>query len=106
MNFFTNFFIILKSDYQSRMIKYAGYCENEGYGFAKYIKKKYQLNENFLIRNFNNSPNIHGYFFNINQISNNNKIILIGASEQKLRSFTNKGFRINDSFNNCFYISK
>ena len=47
--FFTNFFIILKNDYTTRMIKYSGYCENEGYGYIKFIKEKFKINENFLI---------------------------------------------------------
>ena len=77
-----------------------------GYGYADYVKKKFNLNQNFLVRNFNNRPNIHGYFFNIKKISNNNEIILIGADEKQLKSFEDKGFKIKDSFNNCYYISR
>ncbi len=88
------------------MVKYAGYCENYGYGYTNYVKKKFNLNENFLVRNFNNRPNIHGYFFNINKISDDNKIILIGVDNEKLKGFVDNGFKIKDSFNNCYYISK
>ena len=44
--------------------------------------------------------------FNIKKISNNNEIILIGADEKQLKSFEDKGFKIKDSFNNCYYILK
>jgi hypothetical protein len=106
LNFFTNFFIIFKSDYQTRMIKFAGYCENHGYGYANHVKKKFNLNQNFLIRNFNNKPNVHGYFFNIDKIYNENDIILIGVNQKQLNEFLDKGFKIKDVFNNCYYISR
>ena len=36
-----NIYVILKNDYNSRMEKNAGYCDNQGYGFLKYIYQKY-----------------------------------------------------------------
>ena len=37
---FLNTYIILKNDYNLRIEKNAGYCENQGYGFLKYIYQK------------------------------------------------------------------
>ena len=49
-NGFTNIYIILKNNYENRMVKNAGYCEKQGYGFVKSIYDKYKRNvqvENF-----------------------------------------------------------
>ena len=104
--FFTNFFIILKNDYTTRMIKYSGYCDNEGYGYIKFIKEKFKINENFLVKNFNDQPNINAYFHNINKNNNTDMIILIGANNSNIEVFLEKGFIINHSFNNCYYLKK
>ena len=66
-NFFTNTFIILKNNYPERMLKYGGHCGLEGYGYISYLYNKYSFSENFVVRNFNDLPNIHGYFFDINK---------------------------------------
>lgn len=88
------------------MIKYGGYCDNHGYGYADHIRINNNLDKNFIIRNFNNRPNIHGYFFNIDKMTDDNEIILIGADKKQLKIFIDKGFKINDTFNNCYYISR
>ena len=36
------------------MIKYSGYCENEGYGYFKYIKNEFKVDDNIKVKNFNN----------------------------------------------------
>ena len=88
------------------MIKYSGYCENEGYGYIKFIKKKFKINENFLVKNFNDQPNINAYFHNINKNNNTDMIILIGANNSNIEVYLEKGFIINHSFNNCYYLKK
>ena len=102
--FFTNFFIILKNDYTSRMIKYSGYCENEGYGYFSYIKNEFKIKDNIKIKNFNNQPPIDGYFYDIQKENNLNKIILIGAKKSNLQKYLERGFKISHSLNNCYYI--
>ena len=104
--FFTNFFIIFKNDYNARMIKYSGYCENEGYGYFKYIKNKFKIEDNLKIKNFNNQPPIDGYFYNINKKNELNKIILIGAKKTDLKKYLGEGFNVNHSLNNCYYMAK
>ena len=34
---FENTYVILKNNYESRVLKYSGYCEKQGYGFIKKI---------------------------------------------------------------------
>jgi len=104
--FFSNFFIILKNDYTARMIKYSGYCQNEGYGYFKYIKNKFKIEDNIKVKNFNNQPPIDGYFYNIKQDNNLNKIILIGAKKINLQQHLDQGFNISHSLNNCYYITR
>ena len=102
--FFKNLFIILKNDYTSRMIKYSGYCENEGYGYFSYIKNEFKIKDNIKIKNFNNQPPIDGYFYDIQKENNLNKIILIGAKKSNLQKYLERGFKISHSLNNCYYI--
>tara|TARA_Y100000741_G_C17933614_1_gene428759 strand:+ start:117 stop:497 length:381 start_codon:yes stop_codon:yes gene_type:complete len=104
--FFSNFFIILKNDYTERMIKYSGYCENEGYGYFKYIKNEFKIEDNIKVKNFNNQPPIDGYFYNIKKENNLNKIILIGAKKINLQQYQELGFNISHSLNNCYYITR
>ena len=104
--FFSNFFIIFKNDYTARMIKYSGYCENEGYGYFKYIKNEFKIDDNIKVKNFNNQPPIDGYFYNIKKENNLNKIILIGAKKINLQQYQELGFNISHSLNNCYYITR
>ena len=38
---FLNIYIILKNNYEERMIRHGGYCEKQAYGFTYHINKKY-----------------------------------------------------------------
>tara|TARA_A100001035_G_C27611178_1_gene420982 strand:- start:293 stop:559 length:267 start_codon:yes stop_codon:yes gene_type:complete len=88
------------------MIKYSGYCENEGYGYFKYIKNEFKIEDNIKVKNFNNQPPIDGYFYNIKKENNFNKIILIGAKKINLQQYLDQGFDIDHSLNNCYYITR
>jgi len=81
-NFFLNIYIVVKNNYESRMIKYGGYCDFQGYGFVRSIYKNYQLNENFTITNFRDYPSSAGYFYRINNNNNSNYEILINISDE------------------------
>ena len=61
-----NIYVILKNDYNSRIVKSAGYCDNQGYGFLKYIYQKYEMTYpyNYEVINFNNSASANSYFYN------------------------------------------
>ena len=41
---FTNTYIVIRANYETRMVKNAGDCRAQGYGFHKKILNKYYLN--------------------------------------------------------------
>lgn len=61
---FTNTYIIFRENYSERMIKNAGFCNAQGYGFFKFINDNYSnKNSNIIAKNFNDMPHPSGYFF-------------------------------------------
>ena len=88
------------------MLKYGGHCGLEGYGYISYLYNKYNFSENFVVRNFNDLPNIHGYFFDINKKKNDKFVILIGANNSNLNNFIKKGYSVKEKYNNCYLIIK
>ena len=106
-NAFLNSYIILNNNYLSRMSKYGGFCEPQGYGFLEFLYKKYKLNFNLKVKNFKNMPPISGYFYNLNRSTNENFIVLIGISEQEFnKSYNNKKYRIIEKKDNCYFVKK
>jgi hypothetical protein len=106
-NTFLNSYIILNNNYESRMNKYGGFCEPEGYGFIEFVYKKYKLNFNLEVKNFKNMPPITGYFYNVNRDLNKNYIVLIGISELEFNnSYNNKKYRIIEKKDNCYFVKK
>ena len=102
---FLNSYIILKSNYQQRMLKYGGFCEYHGYGFVKRIVEKYDLNFNIIVKNANDYPPVEGYFYSIKKISNENYFILINYNDQRFASFIkNRKVRILEKKDNCYFI--
>lgn len=57
-NFFKNIQNIFTNDFNKRVENVYGYCGNESIGYLKYIKKKYQLNNNPKIINYIHTPNV------------------------------------------------
>lgn len=105
---FTNTYIVLRENYEERMIKYAGFCNNQGYGFYKNVIKNFSDSEDAInVINFNDFPSPSGYFYNFkkNEI-NKNQIILIGASKKNLEVFIEDKFKIIYSEKDCFYLKK
>ena len=49
--FFENSYVILKNNYQLRLVDEYGFCSKTSYGFIKYIDKKYKLQKNVNIIN-------------------------------------------------------
>jgi len=106
-NTFLNSYIIINNNYLSRMIKYGGFCEPQGYGFLEFIYKKYKLNFNLEVKNFKNMPPISGYFYNLNRSTNKNYIVLIGISEQEFNiDYNNKKYHIIEKKDNCYFVKK
>lgn len=96
----------MRKNYSERMNFNGGYCDNQGYGFIEKIYKEKKFLENILVKNFNNQPNIHGYFYNIKKKDSSKFIILIGAQSSQLYTFIKNDYRIVEQFNNCYLIKK
>ena len=47
---FTNSYILLRNNYQNRMLQYGGYCDKQAYGFIKFINDKYTNYYNIKIK--------------------------------------------------------
>ena len=103
---FTNTYIVIRENYEKRMINLGGFCDNQGYGFYKKIVEKFSSDEpNIDVINYNNFPTPKGYFFNHKKnYSNKNEIILIGAKEENINQFLKDNLRVVYSEDNCFYL--
>ena len=87
------------------MIKYGGFCQYQGYGFAKEIVDKYNLDININTHNAYDYPPVGGYFHNIKKKNSNNYFILINYSSENLKSFTKeRNFQILEKKDNCYFI--
>ena len=106
-NTFLNSYIILNNNYLSRMIKYGGYCDFQGYGFIKFIYKNYEFNENFAITNFKDFPSSAGYFYRIKNNNNSNYEILINISDENfIKLYKKNTFVVLEKKDNCYFIKK
>lgn len=101
---FTNFYIILKNHYTDRMIKNAGYCENQGYGFVKKIYEKYKINVS--VENLGGYPSSGSYFYNMKYKFNSDYLIFINLSPNIFFEKYQKDYKILVNENNCFLLKK
>jgi len=101
-----NFYVILKNDYNSRIVKSAGYCDNQGYGFLKYIYQKYEMiyPHNYDVINYNNSASANSYFYNIKKNKNANLVILLNPSKKDMQSFFLQKHKMIEKVDNCFFL--
>jgi hypothetical protein len=105
-NGFLNFYIVLNNNYQQRMLKYGGFCNNYGYGFVKYINDKYNFDHNIVVKNFNDIPSPYAYFFNVNKNVSKKYFILINPSSKDLNIYLlENNYKILEKKENCFLIS-
>ena len=104
---FTNTYIVLRENYDSRMIKNAGNCDRSGYGFNKKVYQKYKyIDKNIKVINFNNFPSSEGYFFDYKKKTNNKYLILIGSNKKKLEELLKSEFFLIYNEDNCYLLSK
>ena len=104
---FTNTYIVMRENYSQRIIKNAGYCDRQGYGFYKFIIENYPNQvSNIEVINFNDQPSPGGYFFKYEKTKSSNEIVLIGIDEDTLSKYSDNGYKIIYSKNNCFYLKK
>lgn len=77
IDFFKQFYYLISNNHNTRMIKTFGFCNNDSYGFLKYIERNYKPTENPLILNTKVLPNSLWTIYNSkNKISNSPKIFL------------------------------
>lgn len=101
--FFENTYVILKSNYEDRLISNYGYCEKNSYGFIKFIENKYKPKENIKILNDEIYPRSDGFIYKPKKNYSKNEIILINYNEEK-SSIDLKNYEILEKFKNCFYL--
>jgi hypothetical protein len=105
-NTFLNTYIIYKNNYETRVLKYGGFCEPQGYGFIKFIRSKYKINYNFVILNFKDFSPIDGYFHNFNNVTKNNYIALIGITNSEFSKNYKPNYIVIEKVDNCYFIKK
>jgi hypothetical protein len=77
-NFFMNLYGIISEKFDKRITKKYGYCYGESVGYLLHIKKKYQINDNPKIINYNHGPNLDWTIINTKKINHkSNKLILL-----------------------------
>ena len=105
---FTNTYIVLRENYEARLLKGTGDCSKVGYGFHKKILNKFsEIDENIDVINFNNFPSSLGYVFDYKKKSFTGKyLILIGADNSELSKYNNLNYKLIFSDKNCFLYSK
>ena len=98
-NIFLNTFIIFKNNFDTRMIKKYGYCNNQGYGFIKSIYKKYKFDEEILIINYNRDiPSSNWILNQFHQIKDSKYAILLNYNGNR------DDKKIIDFYKNCYLI--
>ena len=115
-NFFYDFYFILKSNYNDRMIYHYGYCDKSGYGFVKSIQDKYKLNKNIKILSNLEKPSSEWFFYKINKGYYSDKLILLNNNnliknnDGSYQVYVNNEFlgkyKILESYKNCFFVKK
>tara|TARA_B110000503_G_scaffold143472_1_gene245143 strand:+ start:1813 stop:2217 length:405 start_codon:yes stop_codon:yes gene_type:complete len=103
---FSNSYIILKNDYNSRVVQNAGDCTNQGYGFIKRIYDKYGriYYYNYNVINYNSAASANSYFYSIQKKDNLNYLILLNPSTEQLQNFLNRKHSIIEKIDNCYFI--
>ena len=108
-NLFRKFYNILKYDFEARIIKTYGFCGGESIGFLRMIKKKYKLNTNPSVINFEVNPSSLWAIYNTNiEESNGSNIIFLNYHKYLKQIFkkSNDVFETNSYYQNTDAISK
>jgi beta-galactosidase GanA len=88
------------------MLKYGGFCEPFGYGFVQSLYKKYNLDFNFDVKNYNDLPSINAYFYKFKNQNKKNYLALIGISEDQFNNFYKNKYKIIEKKGNCYFLIK
>ena len=103
--FFENGYIILKNNYDARLIKNYGYCEKSSYGFIKYIYDKYNFKNNINIINDEEFPSSELFFYKPQKKYDDSLLILLNYNNFNSK-INIKDYLIIDKYKNCFFLKK
>jgi hypothetical protein len=103
---FLNSYLIIKNNYESRLISSYGFCDKQGYGYIKKIKKNFNPSNVTLINYSNDFPLGEKLFLSINNDNKEmNNVIIINKHLKKTKNnFDN--YQLIDQFQNCEYLQK
>ena len=99
-NFFLNTFILIKNNYEKRMINVYGYCDKQGYGFLSDVKKIINIEEGVLIKNSSTDFPYSGWMINQFYPESNPKFIVYLNKKKPLISD-----QIVFSNENCYLVT-
>ena len=103
---FKNTYLILKMNYEKRLVFNYGYCEKTSYGFVKYIKEKYNLKKNIHIHNDDKSvPYSASFYFEPKLEFSKDYLILLNYEDKKSLIDINE-YDVLDKYKNCFFLKK
>ena len=104
----TGTYILLRNNYEQRMIKNAGFCDKQGYGFIQFIDKKYRnkIKDNIPVSSFADSPDAAGYFFDTKKSISKKYLILLSISEEKFYKEYILNYKILEKKSDCYLLKK
>jgi hypothetical protein len=104
---FENTYIILKNNYEIRLLKYAEYCEKQGYGFVKKILNIFpDLNPNLQIHNNSDFPSPGGYFYDFRKANNYDYLILLNFEKKDFIKIEQKNYIKIYQEGKCYLLKK
>jgi len=108
---------IYKHQPHERLIKsyrnlfYSGYCDEQSHGYIIYVKKKFDLEQIPLIKNFQEGKRIPYWIFekvNYQSEINDENLILLNYEKRKKKDeidFSNYTI-LDNYYNRCYYLKK
>ena len=103
--YFENTYIILKNNYELRLVNEYGFCSGTSYGFIKYIDKKYKFKKNIKIINDESHPSSDSFIHKPNLSYHNDYLILLNYNESQSKVRL-KNYKVIEKIKNCFYMKK
>lgn len=103
--YFENSYIVLKSNYQLRLVNEYGFCGQTSYGFIKYIDEKYKFQKNIKIINDEINPSSDTFIHKPNVSYYKDYLILLNYNELNSK-IDLKNYKVIEKINNCFYLEK
>ena len=109
-NFFKSFHEVLFVNYDDRLSKAYGFCNNEGIGYVNFIKKNFKINGkidliNSLKKNNNNSGKWFIYNSDIKE-NEDHKYLVVINNDQLNEKVNLKKYKTLHNFKDCYFLAK